>query len=318
VLAVERRARMRLSAYVVTSMFVGCLVSVDASVPACERDAVVPLVPVAASGAAVSISASRVVVSSRRAAAIVDRDPFQLRIVAGSRATALSEVPNHRPGPTILPPTIDPVPPGTVAPESGQLYAPVVIPGRSGVDRPVQRGCAGRRSDERDSFGGFSTRRSTARKVIARRRLGSGALLTVSTDDPSRRTLGAEITLAGAGLIRVSVTPHPARGVVIISDSFASSRSEAFYGFGGPHTALDQHGAHVRASWDRRTLLGLAHRVLRRRSSTPTVRPRFSTRRRSSSHLGATGSCSRSHSLRGSGSTPIAQALGAWPCRRHR
>jgi alpha-glucosidase (family GH31 glycosyl hydrolase) len=42
--------------------------------------------------------------------------------------------------------------------------------------------------------------------------------------------------------MRIAVTPHPAAGVATMSDAFASTRSEAFHGFGGPHDALDQHG----------------------------------------------------------------------------
>ena len=81
--------------------------------------------PAGASRAAVSIGNSRVVVSARGAAAIADRDPFRLRIVAGSGVPALSEVVNRQPRPAILPPLIDPVSPGISAPKSGQLYAPV-------------------------------------------------------------------------------------------------------------------------------------------------------------------------------------------------
>ena len=63
------------------------------------------LVPAAASFAAVSITKRRVVVSSRGASAIVERDPFELRIAARSGAPVLSEVPNRRPGPATVPPT---------------------------------------------------------------------------------------------------------------------------------------------------------------------------------------------------------------------
>jgi hypothetical protein len=49
----------------------------------------------------------------------------------------------------------------------------------------------------------------SARKAIAVRKLGSGVSVTVSTNDPSGRTLRVAITPAGNGLIRVSVTPHP-------------------------------------------------------------------------------------------------------------
>jgi alpha-glucosidase (family GH31 glycosyl hydrolase) len=82
----------------------------------------------------------------------------------------------------------------------------------------------------------------SARRVVVARTIGDGAMLTLSTDDPSGRTLRVLVEPAGSGLIRVSVTPHPATGVAMLSDSFASSSNEAFHGFGGPHNALDQHG----------------------------------------------------------------------------
>jgi alpha-glucosidase (family GH31 glycosyl hydrolase) len=81
-----------------------------------------------------------------------------------------------------------------------------------------------------------------ARVVHAAKRLGSGVRLTVSTDDPSGRTLTVAIVPLGNRAIRVSVVPHPATGVAIMSDSFISSGHEAFYGFGGRHNALNQHG----------------------------------------------------------------------------
>jgi alpha-glucosidase (family GH31 glycosyl hydrolase) len=40
----------------------------------------------------------------------------------------------------------------------------------------------------------------------------------------------------------VSAIPRPARGVVEMGDSFASSRGEGFFGFGGRHNAVNQHG----------------------------------------------------------------------------
>ena len=69
--------------------------------------------------------------------------------------------------------------------------------------------------------------------------------MTVSTNDPSGRTLQVtltpEQTTSGAG-IRLKAVPSEAAGVAAMSDSFSSSPSEAFHGFGGRHNALDEHG----------------------------------------------------------------------------
>jgi sulfoquinovosidase len=211
------------------------------------------LVPAAASCAAVSIVKSRVVVSSRGAAAIIDRDPFELRIGAGFGVPVLSEVANRRPGPASVPPTTDPVPPGTDAQSSDQLYAPLsFIVGRESITQYGGSVWGGNLMS-----GVRSGVQYSARKVIAVRRLGSGVILTVSTNDPSGRTLRVQITSAGNGLIRVSVTPHPASGVAIMSDSFVSSRNEAFHGFGGRHNALDQHGRALSSFVEKENLPGL-------------------------------------------------------------
>jgi len=202
------------------------------------------LVPAVASRAAVSITKNKLVVRARGAAALVNRDPFQLRILAGSGVSVLSEIANRTPGPTSLPPTMDPVPPGTDAQPSGQLYAPLsFLVGQESISQYSGSVWGG------DLMSGVrSGVQYSARDVIAARRLGSGVSLTISTDDPSGRTLRVAITPAGNGLIRVDVTPHPATGVAMMSDSFASSRNEAFYGFGGRHDSLDQHGRAL-SSW---------------------------------------------------------------------
>jgi alpha-glucosidase (family GH31 glycosyl hydrolase) len=196
------------------------------------------LVPAAASRAAVSITRSQVTVTTRAGAVIVKRDPFGLRILGRTGSAVLSEVPNRLPGPSTLAPTTDPLPPGTDAPRSGQLYAPLSF--LVGTETIAQY--------PGSVWGGnlMSGLRSgiqySARKVTAARRLGAGVVLTVATDDPTGRTLRVVIKPAGSGLFGVAATPHPASGVAMMSDSFASSTSEAFYGFGGRHNAIDQHG----------------------------------------------------------------------------
>ena len=191
--------------------------------------------------------------SSRGASAIVERDPFELRIAARSGAPVLSEVPNRRPGPATVPPTTDPVPPGTDAQQSGQLYAPLsFLVGQQSITQYSGSVWGGALMS-----GVRSGVQYSARKVVAARRLGSRVILTVSTNDPSGRRLRVEISPAGKRLIRVYVTPHPAAGVAIMSDSFSSSRNEAFYGFGGRHNALDQRGVALSSFVNKENLPGI-------------------------------------------------------------
>jgi alpha-glucosidase (family GH31 glycosyl hydrolase) len=105
--------------------------------------------------------------------------------------------------------------------------------------------------------GSYSGTQYSARNVIAAHRSGSGASLTLSTDDPSGRTLQVTIEPDGAGLIRVSVAPNPAVGVAMMTDSFASSSREGFYGFGGRHNALNQHGLALSSWVDEENIQGI-------------------------------------------------------------
>jgi alpha-glucosidase len=211
------------------------------------------LVDVGASYGAVSITSNRVVVSGKGAAAIVERNPFRLRIVGGAGALVLAEVANTKPAPAVLPSTTDLVPPGTDVQRSDQLYAPLsFLVGQESITQYSGGVWGGDLMSGVRSGVQYSTR-----KVIAARRHGSGVILTVATDDPSGRTLRVELTPAGNGLIRVSATPHPATGVAIMSESFASSRNEAFYGFGGRHNALDQHGRTLSSFVEKENLPGL-------------------------------------------------------------
>jgi alpha-D-xyloside xylohydrolase len=203
--------------------------------------------------AAVSIGHTRVVVSLRGASAIVDRDPFRLRVVGGGGEQVLSEVANRGQGPVGVPPTIDPVPPGTDAQKSDQLYAPLsFLVGEQSITQYAGGVWGGNLMSGMRSGVQYS-----ARRVIAMRTRGVGVLLTVSTSDPSGRTLQVAIGPAGRGLIRVTATAHPATGVAVLSDSFGSTRTEAFYGFGGRHNALDQHGNALSSFVQKENLPGL-------------------------------------------------------------
>jgi alpha-glucosidase len=221
--------------------------------PLAVMSVVALLVDVGASSGAVSISSNRVVVSGKGAGAIVERNPFRLRIVGGASAPVLAEVTNTKPSPAVLPSTAELVPPGTDVQKSDQLYAPLsFLVGQESITQYSGGVWGG------DLMSGVRAGvQYSTRKVIAARRHGSGVILTVSTDDPSGRTLRVELTPAGSGLIRVSATPHPATGVAVMSESFASSRNEAFYGFGGRHNALDQRGRTLSSFVEKENLPGL-------------------------------------------------------------
>ncbi|HUO72277.1 MAG TPA: TIM-barrel domain-containing protein, partial [Solirubrobacteraceae bacterium] len=180
----------------------------------------------------------RVAVAAGGPVVIVDRRPFRLRIVARGCAGGLSEVANSRPRSAALSPTVDPLAPGVDAARSGQLYAPLsFLVGRESLTQYDGSVWGGNLQS-----GTRSGIQYAARDVVSAQRRGRGAQLTLSTDDPSGRRLSVLIAPAGAGIVRVLVVPHPATGVAIMSDAFVSSPREAFYGFGGRHNALDQHG----------------------------------------------------------------------------
>ncbi len=223
------------------------------TLPLAVLSAAVLLLDTGVSSGAVSITRSRVVISGRATAAIVERSPFRLRVLGASGAPILAEVVNTQPPPAQRSSSPDPVLPGTDAQKSDQLYAPLsFFVGQQSITQYSGGVWGG------DLMSGIrSGVQYSARRVLAAHRVGQGAVLTVSTDDPSGRTLRVAIAAAGNGLIRVSVTPHPATGVAMMSDAFASAHDEAFHGFGGRHNALDQHGRALSSFVNKENLPGL-------------------------------------------------------------
>ncbi len=188
------------------------------------------------------------------ARAVIDRSPFRIDFQDGAGRTVLSELAAP---PSLAPTPVLPVPPGVPAPPlpsiplleglppatSGAVggttrYAPLSF--LVGTEQPTVEPAGQWEGDL------ASVQRSgveyAARAVLSAARAGAGVRLTVSTDDPSGRRLTVTISPAGPGAIRLTAAPSDPAGVAAMADSFGSSASEAFHGFGGRHNGLDQHG----------------------------------------------------------------------------
>jgi alpha-glucosidase len=201
--------------------------------------------------ASVTIRTSEVVVSAPRASAVIARDPFRLSVREASGEVALAEVPNSLPGPMLVPPTVDPVPPGVDNESTPTLYAPLsFLVGTETFQQYSGLVWGG------DPLSGLRAGIAySARRVLQAQRSGAGVRLVVSTSDPTGRELVVTVAPLGAGAIQVSATPDPATGVVEMGDSFASGPDEQFFGFGGRQERLDQRGQ-VFSDWVEEENLG--------------------------------------------------------------
>jgi alpha-glucosidase len=201
--------------------------------------------------ASVTIGTARIVVSAPGASAVIARDPFRLSVRQASGGVALAEVANSRPGPMVVPPTEDPVPPGVDNQSTPTLYAPLSF--LVGVETFQQyRGLVWGGDPISGSRQGVTY---SARRVLHVRRSGAGVRLVVSTSDPTGRRLVVTVALRGSGAIQVTARPDPAAGVVEMGDSFASGSDEHFFGFGGRQDMLDQRGQ-VFSDWVEEENLG--------------------------------------------------------------
>jgi alpha-glucosidase len=208
----------------------------------------VPVAAAAPAAPAVTFTRQTITVVTRAgrgsARAVVTRDPYRLSIQRSGGATALREVANRRAAPLTLPPTLDPRSPGLPNPAAHTLDAPLSF--LVGAETPTQY--------QGGLFGGnllSATAQGTeysARRVLSARRRGAGVRLVLSTDDPSGRRLIVTVAPRDGAALRVTADATPATGVAEIGDSFQSSAREGFFGFGGRHNGLDQHGQ-VIDSW---------------------------------------------------------------------
>jgi len=186
----------------------------------------------------VSISTDQIVMRTPGAVVLIDRNPFRIQIRRANGAAALSEVANPGSAPLPMPPTVDPVPPGTDNPAAPTLYAPLAF--LVGTDTLRQYESAVWDGDP------MSGMRAGvwygARRVVNATAGGGGVRMTLATTDPSGRRLLVSVRPIGSAAVRVSALASPAAGVAELGDSFSSGADEGFFGFGGRHNALDQRG----------------------------------------------------------------------------
>ena len=194
-------------------------------------------------GASVTLGARTVSLRSEPIGVQITRRPYRLTITRPGGGRALSEVAARGASPLSVGALEDPFGPGLDRTNGPALYAPLTF--LVGTERLTQR--------EGGVWGGnllHGVRDGvvySARRVLRARRITGGVALLLSTDDPSGRRLRVLVrTLRGA--VRITASPIPARGVVEVGDSVASSPREGFFGFGGRHNAVDQHGQ-VLSSW---------------------------------------------------------------------
>ena len=181
--------------------------------------------------------ATAITVSAQQARAVIDRHPFNLRILDSRGHLVLKEVKGGA-GVLETPPTSDPVAPGFDSRNAATLYAPFSF--LVGTESITQY--------DGGFWGGnlVSGQRSgvqySAVAVKRVKREGRGVRLVLATDDPSGRVLVVRVKPVGCCSIGIFANAHPATNVAMIGDSFASAAGEGFFGFGGRHNALDQHG----------------------------------------------------------------------------
>lgn len=202
------------------------------------------LAQASAAHAAVEVGPSTIAVSGPGAGAVITRSPFSLRFTGPSGETVLRGLPAAS-GLPLDRTAIDPA----SGPTGETLFAALsflVGEARPSAFKTVN--FLGRQTGEYSGdLAGVqeSGTEYSAQDVTAVQPEGEGVRLTVSTNDPTGRSLDVHVTpqaTSSGEAIRVAVQPSEPEGVAAIGDSFASDAGEAFHGFGGRHNALNQHG----------------------------------------------------------------------------
>ena len=166
-------------------------------------------------------------------AAFFERGPEALRPLT------LRQVADAGAGSLVVPPTLEPEPFAADYLDRPALYAPLTF--MVGASRTVQP-CPGNVCGGNQGLGAEGGVEYAAREVVAAAPEGDGVRLTLSTSDPSGRRLEVTITPGPGDAMRLRAVPRPSAGVVVMSDAFGATQSEAFRGFGGRHNAIDQRG----------------------------------------------------------------------------
>src|SRR6478609_12181780 len=183
-------------------------------------------------------AAEPLVVDAGGAHVVVEQSPFRLTVTDGEGRTVLREVARASEDSLAEPLTNDPVGNGADNQDTPTLYSPLSF--LVGSETLVQH-----ENSEWVSNLKSGTRSGTwyaAKDVQKVEHDGADLVLTLSTTDPSGRTLTVRVGSQGAHAVRVRVAAVPADGVAMIGDSFATSKTEGFFGFGGRHDRLDQRG----------------------------------------------------------------------------
>jgi alpha-glucosidase (family GH31 glycosyl hydrolase) len=186
----------------------------------------------------VRIGDRQIVVDGPGARAVIDRSPFRVSYQDDAGRPVLRQVENTAPAPFPVA-AVSPEPFSYGKLDRNTLYAPLTF--TVGGSRTIQP-CPGNVCGGNQLTGFDAGVEYTPREVIAAKPDGDGVRLTLSTNDPSGRTLVVTVTPGPGRALRMRAVPVPATGVAMMADSFVSRPGEAFRGFGGRHNAIDQRG----------------------------------------------------------------------------
>jgi sulfoquinovosidase len=187
-------------------------------------------------GASVDVGSDEIVVrASDGSRAVVERSPLRISFLDSSGTRVLEQV-----APNGAPQLAAPIPEsqyGTIGEPGPTRYSPFAyLVGSYDVNQVEGTQWHATLQSVVKSGTFFA-----ATDVIEATARNGGVDLVLATDEPSGRRIEARIEPARRGLA-VSAEAVPSAGVAAIADSFASSPSESFRGFGGRHNQLDQRG----------------------------------------------------------------------------
>jgi alpha-glucosidase len=192
----------------------------------------------AAYPASVEIGPKQITVTaSGGARVVIARQPFGLSFENAQGQVVLRELATTRIPQVVTPPTQSQF--GAIGQPPSTLYAALgFLVGTSTVTQEPAGEWEGDLAATSETGIEYS-----AQSVLAARAVEGGVVLTVSTNDPTGRTLMVTVSEGKQpDAIEVHATPNSTTGVAAMADSFASSSTEAFHGFGGRHNSLDQRG----------------------------------------------------------------------------